>query len=504
MCLQNDRTASRGLVSLAVLWVFCCVPGCADRPATQTSAGAGSTKKLTIITPHNERIRSAFETGFSDWHHANYGTHVDIQWIVRGTPECVAYIDRVFSAHVDARPRTLPDLMFGGGIDDHRILAARGLSRSVRLGDALEGLPAEVAGLPTRDPEGHWFATGLSSFGIVYNERLCREYDINPPATWEDLADPRFRSWVAVADPANSGSHRQCMVLILQHLGWKEGWPAIIRILANARALVDRSADVLLQVRAGIAMAGFAVNFDGMTLAADNDGAIGYVNPHGATAATPSVTSVLESATELELAGSFLRYCLSEPGQLVWSVRSSAHSAYSPTLYHYPLSPAIYRDFADDLSVSENPLQTDFGIRLDLERADQQVSILTPLVRAACGENHVLLQRAWKAVIDAGMPTEALHVLTSPPFDESTAYEFGQIHRDAEPAQARKMEEEWSAMFRVRYQRVVELAANGQARIRAGETSPVQFSQKKFVWNNGKWTDRVANDLESESPQTAQ
>jgi len=346
--------------------------------------------------------------------------------------------------------------MFGGGVDDHRKLASESLSRAVVLGDELAGFPEEVAGLPTRDSEGHWFATGLSSFGIVYNDKLCRAHGIEPPKTWKDLADPRFRSWVGIADPAASGSHRQCLVLILQHQGWDDGWGTILRILANSRALVRRSSEVLSEVGSGIFLAGFAVNFDGLTLAAESDGAIRYINPIGATSATPSVTSVLQSVTELKLAEDFLRYCLSESGQVVWSVKSSARSSNGPTLYHYPLSPQVYADYAEDLSVAENPLETDFGLHIDLDQAKQQSAILVPLVQAACGENHVLLQRTWKAVIEAGLPAEALGALIAPPFDEATAYQLGEKYQAADSLQARAMKKEWSAMFRARYESVLK------------------------------------------------
>lgn len=432
--------------------------GCVEQPASEARPVVEPSRKLTIITPHNERIRDAFETGFSNWHHENRGSHVDIRWIVRGTPECVKYVESLFSAHVDARPNRSPDLMFGGGVDDHRTLSAESLSRPVDLADELAGFPEEVAGLPTRDAEGHWFATGLSSFGIVYNDKLCRAHGIEPPKTWEDLADPRFQSWVGVADPAASGSHRQCLVLILQHQGWDDGWGTILRILANSRALVRRSSEVLSEVGSGIFLAGFAVNFDGLTLAAESDGAIRYINPIGATAATPSVTSVLQSVTELKLAEDFLRYCLSEAGQVVWSVKSSARSSYGPTLYHYPLSPQIYADYSEGLSVAENPLETDFGLHIDLDLAKRQSAILVPLVQAVCGENHVLLQRAWKAVIDAGLEADALAALTAPPFDEATAYKLGEKYQSAEPTQARAMKKEWSEMFRNRFQGVLEAA----------------------------------------------
>jgi ABC-type Fe3+ transport system substrate-binding protein len=414
-------------------------------------------KSLTIITPHNERIRNAFAVAFSNWHAAERGPYVHIDWIVRGTAECTKYIDGALTLPRDIGPRQVPELMFGGGIRDHVWLAEHGYTRAVNLDDVLAEIPAEVGGLPTRDRDGQWFATGLSSFGIVYNEQICGQRGITPPGTWTDLADPRFHGWVALADPAASGSNRQCLMLIVQRQGWQEGWSTIVRILANARALVGRSTDALRQVKTGISLAAFAVNFDGLTLAEESEGAVEYVNPPGATAITPDVMSVLRSASDIELARDFVHFCLSEEGQALWGVAAEHRSTYGETLYHYPLDPRVYETYAGKLAVSENPLQTDFGLQVDLERARRQVAILTPLVRAACGENHVPLQQAWAAVAEAGMPAAALAELTSLPFDEDTAYELGQKYEQAAPEQARQMLAEWSQMFRAKYERVREL-----------------------------------------------
>jgi hypothetical protein len=103
----------------------------------------------------------------------------------------------------------------------------------------------------------------------------------------------------------------------------------------------------------------------------------------------------------------------------------------------------------------ENPMKMDFGLKLDVDKTRQQDSIVKPLVTAACGENHVLLQRAWKAVIDAGMPAEAVAVLTKPPFNERTAFELGAKYEAADREVADKMLADWSADFRSRYEKVL-------------------------------------------------
>jgi ABC-type Fe3+ transport system substrate-binding protein len=458
-------TATRTVATVAraaAMWVaaaFLAVgAACTKDGATVEPTPAPAPRKLTIITPHSAEIREAFEMGFSDWCLAHRGTFAQIDWIPRGTPRSVDYISRVFSGLDDGGARLTPDLMFGGGIADHMLLAERGHSMKLDLGDALERIPAEVNGLPTRDPAGRWFATGLSSFGIVYNRRACRERGIEPPATWADLADPRFQGWLGVADPTASGSHHQAMIFILQSQGWERGWSTLIRVLANTRALVDSSSAVLDQIGAGVFLAGFAVNFDGLARVDRSAGELAYVNPPGATAVTPDVTSVLKSAADVQLAEDFIRFCLSDAGQATWSVKAEFRASGGATLYHYPIDPGLYATRANELSVTENPFETDFGMALDLELASKRGAALIPLVRAVCEENHILLQRAWGAVLAAAERPAALAELCAPLSDEPTALRMAAEHQHATPARAREIEAEWSALFREKCEKAISLA----------------------------------------------
>lgn len=430
------------------------IGGACDRQVSSESIAP--TKRLTIITPHNEQIRNAFEVVFANWYQTERGTPVDIQWVVRGTQECMDYINDVFELSRDAGPRIVPDVMFGGSITEHTLLADREQSVNVVIGDRLNEIPSEVAGLPTHNDKNHWFAVGLSSFGIAYNNKACEARGITPPQTWADLADPRFYSWLGIADPAASGSNLLCMTLILQKHGWEDGWSIIIRTLANNRAMGSRSSDVLREVGDGVFLAAFAVNFDGLRLSKATDGAVQYVNPPGATALTPDVISVLKTARDVPLAQDFVRFLLSEPGQVLFGVSAENRGGYGETLYHYPIDPKMYEKYADKMAMRENPTKMDFGIKLDVDKARRQDAIVKPLVSAACGENHVLLQRTWKAVIDAGMPASAVADLTRPPFDETAAFDLGAKYEAATREEAAKMLADLSADFRARYENVLK------------------------------------------------
>lgn len=449
MCLCR-RFAYLALATLAL------ATGCRESSSPPSAPPPPPPKRLTILTPHNENIRDAVAVVFSRWYAQNRGTSVHVNWIPRGTPECVALIEETARAGATAEARQKADLLFGGGLTDHQFLASQGFSRPLKLDELTRAIPPEVAGLPTRDPNGRWFANALSSFGIVFNEPACAQRGIAPPATWDDLADPRFFGWLGIADPAASGSHLQCMVVVLQKYGWKEGWGRLMRMFGNSRALVERSASALRQIQNGVFLAGFAVNFDGLTAQRESGGIVKYVNPPGATTLTPSIVSALQMSDEPALAEDFVRFLLSDDGQMLWGIRPA--EGQGTPLYHYPVNPLIYTKLGVDCALPENPFKTDFGLKYDLQKAVQQTRILPPLVHAACGDNHVALQKAWKAVIDAGLPPAAVTELIAPPFDEQTAFELGQEYAAAAPAEAKKMLAEWSATFAAKYRKALELA----------------------------------------------
>ena len=412
------------------------IAGCDPAARDVANPAPKAARWITVVTPHNEEIRRAFATAFSDWHLAQRGSSVYFEWVALGTPECLAFIQETAPERPATRGRgsSLPDVFFGGGIADHRLVQQRGQSRVVRVEEAAK-IPASVAGLPTRDADGHWHATGLSTFGIVFNERDCARRGIAAPTTWADLADPRFRGWLGLADPAASGSVQQSLLMIVQKEGWDAAWGQVIRMLANSRALVERSTVALQQTRGGVFLASFAVNFDGLALQNDAQGVVQYLNPPGATAATPDLVSVLNTTDDVPLAEDFVRFCLSAPGQMLWGARRSGDA---PPLFHYPILPEVYEKHAAELTLPENPLKDSLGLELDFERGLRQLAALRVLIAAATGDNHITLQQTWEAVSTANSPA-ALAEFVRPPLTEAAAIELADSLAAAPPEQAGRM-----------------------------------------------------------------
>ncbi|MEM7682540.1 MAG: ABC transporter substrate-binding protein [Planctomycetota bacterium] len=192
---------------------------------------------------------------------------------------------------------------------------------------------AELGGSPLYDPELRWVGVVLSSFGVVYNVHAYERLGLEPPTRWSDLARPELSHWVALANPSHSGSVRQAYNIALQRTGWNDGWWTLRRAFANARYFATSATKVPLDVSKRDAAAGLCIDFYGRFQASDSPGRVGYVDPWEPTPSggRASLTfteadpiSMLRGAPNREVAGQFVRWLISQEGQLVWQLKAGA------------------------------------------------------------------------------------------------------------------------------------------------------------------------------------
>jgi len=191
------------------------------------------------------------------------------------------------------------------------------------------------------------------------------------PASWKDLADPRWFGTLGLADPTKSGSIAKAFETIVQvqcrkaveaagfgdkagafeaaiaaarlppgelpdevpaayqdavEQGWVNGLRLLQAIGANARYFTDSASKVPLDVGMGNAAAGLAIDFYGRFEAqVSNHGrgwdAMAYVTPRGESGVSADPISILRGAPRREIAVRFIEYLLSEDGQRLWCYR---------------------------------------------------------------------------------------------------------------------------------------------------------------------------------------
>jgi iron(III) transport system substrate-binding protein len=328
------------------------------RPAISESEPR-DTPTIIVVSPHVQQIRREISTGFSRWHEAQYGRPARIDWRTPGgTSEIIKQLEAQYLAAIkagrysvhDGRIAMTPgaigfDAMLGGGSYDHGRLKSGVRARIADSGETREmAIPmSEPAGFsqaqldewygPNRigaqllyDPDQHWLGTALSSFGIVYNRDVLAALDLPEPRSFADLADPRYQGWIALSDPRQSGSITTAFESILNNYGWEKGWRVLREIAANTRYYTNSSTKPPIDVSAGEAAAGLAIDFYGRTqgqsilLPGQNpaDSRVAYIDPAGEVYIDADPVSILRGGPHPELARRFAQYLLTEEAQALW------------------------------------------------------------------------------------------------------------------------------------------------------------------------------------------
>ena len=405
-------------------------------PAGDARPQVGALERLVVFTPHNDQIRHEFALGFNRWRTSRGLSGVHFDWrISGGTSDLRKQVVSQFTmlAHAGREDDGIgADLFFGGGQFEHDALA-RGLS--LQRGGRVVNIPLtatidlspeqlqkifprpDLAGEPLyrRGEDGHsllWVGTALSSFGIVFNRDVLSMIDgLLPPTGWDDLCDARYRGWLALADPAHSGSVAATYNVILRRKGWHRGWRVLRRVFANARVFTNSAPSVPLDVAAGQAAAGMCIDFYGRYQAGATPGdRVGYVDPRSPlgrgsgnvppleTAVTADPISILRGAPQPRLALQFVEWLLSESGQGLWQRRVGVTGG--PDLHELrrlPIRQSTYQPqqmqhWTDDVSP--------FNLARPLpEGMPGFYRIVAPLTHAMAIDVHDDLTRAWSAIV---------------------------------------------------------------------------------------------------------
>jgi len=248
-----------GLALLAALLVVPFALRTGRPPDIQTS------RRLVVLTPHNEAIRYEIERGFRRYLQARGQAEVHIDWRnPGGTSEQSRYLsseyrsafERYFLAKTGralsergalgfANPKQTSegddepalarrlflasnvgiriDLSFGGGSYEFVNHAAAGryvdsgilASRPELFGP--RAIPQTNGGVPYWDKQGRWVGVCVSAFGICYNREALGRLGIDrAPTRWSDLADARLAGHIALVDPSKSGSAGKAFEMMLQ------------------------------------------------------------------------------------------------------------------------------------------------------------------------------------------------------------------------------------------------------------------------------------------------
>lgn len=153
------------------------------------------------------------------------------------------------------------------------------------------------------DPDGYYFVSSISPYGIAYNTNLVSAEEA--PTSWEDLLDPKWQNKIAIPHPGFSGSAGLWILGMVDAYGWD--------YLDRLNALdpqVGRSAsdgyNLIVSGERAIAATPIALALDG----ALQGQPVATVYPTEGLVLPPSATAVLTGAQHPNAAKLFAEFML--------------------------------------------------------------------------------------------------------------------------------------------------------------------------------------------------
>ena len=433
--------------------------------------------KLVIVSAHVEGIRREFAEAFSKWHEEKFGPAVDIDYRnYGGTSDIVRYFVTSEETIFKQLGTYKIDLVWGGGdylFENQLKYFSDGKSRhpgcleSITLPDQTMrfAFPKPMLnGIAMYDTKDHtWYGTALSSFGIAYNKDVCRSINVPEPKTWKDLADPRWRTWIILADATRSSSAKYAYMIIVERAmldaqqqgrtldeGWAEGMGMLRLIASNARIFTDSGSAVPGIIASGDGGAGMAIDFYGRSeVEAVGSERMGYLEPAGATAINPDPIGLVRGAENKEVALRFIQFVLSDEGQKLWNIRAGAPGGPRLTsLRRLPIAPSIYKDMTD-FTDPVDPFTGNLAFDTSNDRRKTFV-ILGELLQMSCID---LLDelRETRRVIVAAHRADLEAKLGMFPFDQAEALRRAAQWGKATPVERLELERKWKGEFRQEY-----------------------------------------------------
>ena len=382
--------------------------------------------ELIIISPHPEGIETEFGNNFEKWYEEQTGRTVKTDWRdVGGTSSNYRFIESEFKRVPDG---ISVDIFFGGGTDNYLRLSNNGWLNAYKLPEAqLAQMTQSFQGIPLYDAEHQWYGAALSSFGIMHNEELREMLSLPKVKTWRDLGDVALLGKIGAADPRESGSAHMVYEIILQTLGWEEGFALLTKLGGNVRGFSAGANAIPTDVVAGQVIYGLAIDFYAYgQIAVVGADKIQYVVPADGAVVTADPIAILKGAPNLSVAQKFLEFVLSEDAQKLWMLRDtdSEGPKWKGGLNRASVLPALY-DKLGERCIVPNPFAMEgTAFQYNSDKGGTRWNIVNDLFGVLIIDSHKDLVNAWKAIRKCKDPAKreaAIAALTKMPITEEEA-----------------------------------------------------------------------------------
>lgn len=475
------------------------------RTSSDLATAVQAQDRLVIISPHNETIRAEFGEAFARYWRETKGRTLYIDWrIPGGTSDISRVLNSSFEA-ADAikSPGVGIDIFFGGGEPDFVGQASKG--RFVELEVFTKHpqwfrddvIPARFTGENYYDEHRMWVGTCLSQMGICYNVDSMKRLGLMPPRRWDDLGDPGYAGYLALADPTKSGSVGRAFEMMIQEQmqrvikekgdspasreeGWQRGLNLLQRMAANARYFTDSASKVPHDVAQGDAAAGTCIDFYGRSYEEKfskngRKSRLLWAAPLGGTSLSVDPIAVFRGAPNMEIAQEFVTFCLSREGQLIWNLKVGEPGGPRETSpRRLPIRKDLYTTetlpmFSDPGAL---PYERSGGFEYNRELTGKAFKAIAQIFRAMCIDPHQELKEGWAEMrVSTGPAAKMEDTEAGKKFFDTSHITYERLMNEIVPMMAKKDPQTplltlkemsaISAKFRENYLEAAKLARKG-------------------------------------------
>ncbi|MBJ7221832.1 ABC transporter substrate-binding protein [Brenneria sp. L3-3C-1] len=194
-------------------------------------------------------------------------------------------------------------------------------------------LPLESQRLVPDSIRGSAAAIAISGFGILANSAALQEKNLPPPASWDQLKDPRYQSLILMSSPSRSDTSHLMIEMLLQQQGWRQGWATLMEISGNLATISSRSFGVASKIKTGLGVAGPIIDNYATPLLKDPHLTFRYIPQAGAA---PTFIAIARNSANKDLAIRFIHFLLSKQGQDILADNDTGKFPVFPLPAHNP------------------------------------------------------------------------------------------------------------------------------------------------------------------------
>ena len=332
--------------------------------------------KLVVLTSFPKDLTEVIQKGFNQLY-----PDIEVDILSKKTTAGVKYLQETAS-------NNQIDLFWASAPDAFEVLKDDELLQ--KYTSNISGIPEKVGAFPINDPDGYYTGFAAAGYGMMWNTRYMKSYDLPAPQEWKDLTKSVYHGHVGMSAPSRSGTTHLTAETILQGKGWDDGWGMMKEIAGNFKTVTARSFGVPDGVNSGDFGVGIVIDFFGLSSQASGF-PVEFRYPT-TTTLVPANIGIISNGPNSENAAKFIDFLLTTTGQEL---------LLDPKIRRLPVNPDTYAKAPKDFPNPFVDSSIGSAVFFDLDRSKNRYNLVNSMFDVMITYRLDDLRNATKAIHEA-------------------------------------------------------------------------------------------------------